>query len=62
MNKENRPLVTDDRLSLRNNQLKSKTSGKLPIIVSRGIYGMYLKSMKKSQKITTCNWLDLEKL
>ena len=29
----NRQLVTVDRLSLRNNQLKLKTSGELPIIL-----------------------------
>ena len=28
----------------------------------REIYGIYLKLPKKNQKITTCNWLDLETL
>ena len=46
-----------NRLSLRNNQLKFKRSGKLPIIF-RGIYRLYLKLVKKTRKVTTCNWLD----
>jgi hypothetical protein len=34
MNGENQPLVTDQPVeSLRNNQLKLKTSGKLPVIL-----------------------------
>ena len=46
------------QLSLRNNQSKSKTSRKLPII-SIGILGICLESMKKNRKITTQNWLAL---
>ena len=34
---ENRQLVTDDRLSLRNNRLKFKTAGKLPVILEEFI-------------------------
>ena len=45
-----------NRLSLRNNWLKFKTSGKLPII-SRGIYEIRLKLVKKNGKLTTCNRL-----
>ena len=28
----------------------------------RGIYSIYLKSLKKTRKMSTCNWLDLESL
>ena len=28
----------------------------------RGIYKVYLKIIKKIQKVTTCNWLDLKTL
>ena len=31
MNGENEPLVTDEQLSLKNNRLKFKTAGELPI-------------------------------
>ena len=51
-------------LSLRNNRLKFiKISGKLSIILDKSII-MYLKllKIKKKQKITTCNRLDLATL
>ena len=50
-----------NRLSLRNNWLKFKTSRKITHHF-RGIYRIYLSLVKKNQKITTCNRLDLETL
>jgi hypothetical protein len=41
-----------------NNQLRFRGSGNYPSL--RGIHGTYLKSMKRNQKITTINQLDLE--
>ena len=53
------PLVTDNQLSLRNNWLKVKTLEEL-LVIFRGIYRIYLKFMKKNQKMSTCNQLNLE--
>jgi hypothetical protein len=39
----------------------SKTSRKLPIVWEE-IMKTYRKSIKKNQKATSCNWLDLETL
>ena len=51
-------------LSLRNNRLKFKTSRKLPWIIPQKSLEESIeytsKIFKKIQKITTCNWLDLE--
>jgi hypothetical protein len=47
-----------NRLSLRNQQLKFKTSEKLPIILEKSLeYNLNL--IKKNQKIITCNGLGL---
>ena len=46
------PTVQMYRLRLRNNRLKFKTSEK--------IYAIFLTSVKKNRKITTCNRLDLK--
>ena len=46
-----------NQLSLREDQLKFKTLGKLAIVLGR-IHEIYLKSIKKNQKITTSNRLD----
>ena len=48
-----------NRLSLKNNQLKFKTSRHLPIVLDE-MNGMNLKLAKKHWNITTCNRLDLE--
>jgi hypothetical protein len=50
-----------NRLSLRNNWLNFKTSGKLLTILEE-IYGIYPNSMKKNWKMSTCNRLNLETL
>ena len=50
-----------NRLSLRNNQLKFKTLGKILLIIEE-FYRIYVKLLKKNQKFTTCNQLDLEAL
>ena len=50
-----------NRLSLRNNRLKFRDIRRITDHF-RGICRIYLKSVKKNQKITTCNWLDLETL
>ena len=61
MNGENRPLVTDEPVQLRNSRLKFKTSGKLPIISEESVeYTSHYQSALR--KITTCNRLDLETL
>ena len=49
------------QLSLRNNRFEFKTSGCLPIILEE-FRGIYLKLMKKNQKMSTCNQLDLATL
>jgi hypothetical protein len=50
--RENQPIVTNEhQLSLRNNPLKVKTSGKLPITL-QDVYGINLKSVKKNGKIS----------
>ena len=58
MNWENRPLVTDEPAEF----------GKLPVEVQdlrkiiddfRGVYEIYLTLIKKNQKISTCNQLDV---
>ena len=46
-----------NQLSLRNNWLKLKTSGNDQSF--RGIYGMYLKLVKKNRTMSTWNRLDL---
>ena len=50
-------------------QLDLQTLGSQPVMSKnlpnhcfRGIYGVYLKLVKKNQKITTCKRLDLETL
>ena len=51
-----------NRLSLRNNRLKFKSSGCL-LIVIEDFYGICLKLMKKNRKnMSTCDRLDLETL
>jgi hypothetical protein len=51
-------------LRLRNNQLKFQTpEKKLPIVFEECVYGMNLDSIENiDQKITMCNWLDLDTL
>ena len=64
LNGENQLLVTNEpfEFKLQNNQLKIKTSEEKKIlIIFIWIYGIYLKLIKKNQKITTCNQLDFEK-
>ena len=46
-----------NRLSLRNKRLTFETSGKL-LSHFRGIYGIYLKLVQESPKVSTCNRLD----
>ena len=46
---------------MKNNRLKFKTLEKLPINLEKNLR-IYLKLIKKNQKITTCNQLDLETL
>ena len=49
-------------LSLRNNRLKFKTARKLPIILG-GSYRIYHPNLiQESQRISTCNRLDLQRL
>ena len=50
-----------NRLSLRNNQLKFKNLGELPISFEE-IYETWLKLIKKNLNITTCRWSDLKTL
>ena len=50
-----------NRLSLRNNWLKFKAAGKLPIVL-RGIYRIYLNLVKENRRMSTCNRLDLQTL
>ena len=50
-----------NRLSLRNNRLKFKTSGELPVIWEESIEEYTSNEWKQNRKImSTCNWLDLE--
>ena len=58
---ENRQLVTDEPVSLRNNRLKFKTAGKLPIILEEFIeYTPIL--IQGTRRMWTCNQLDLPTL
>jgi len=51
------------RLSLRNNRLKFKTAGKLPIISEEFIeYTPISSNIGKTEDVSTCNWLDLQTL
>ena len=59
MNGENQPLVIDEPVGLKNNRLKFKMIGKLPIIL-KGIHRIHLNLMKNKRRISTCNWLNLE--
>ena len=46
-----------NRLSLRNNRLKFKSAGKLPIILEEFIE--YTSNLiKENRRMSTCNWLD----
>jgi hypothetical protein len=49
-----------NRLDLRNNRLKFRTSGKQPIFFEESI--QYISNRRKNRKMSTCNWLDLETL
>ena len=60
MVRTDRQLQTN-RLSMKKNMWKFKTSEKLLIIVEE--FAKYASNqVKKTEKITTCNWLDLETL
>ena len=50
-----------NRLSLRNNRLKFKTAGKLPIILEE-FYSMYPNLIKENLRMWTCHRLDLQTL
>ena len=48
MNGKNRQLVTDEPVEFRNNQLKIKTAGKLPILLEKSIeYSQFNKGKPK---------------
>ena len=51
-----------NRLSLRNNRLKMKTSRETPIILEEFIILNISQIIKRHQKMSTCNGLDLESL
>ena len=54
-------MIGENRLSLRNNRLKFKTVGKLPIDLEEYMeYTPYL--IKENQRLSTCNRLDLQTL
>ena len=59
MNKENWWLVIDKHVEFEKYELQDfrNLTGHF-----RGIYNIYLNSRKKIQKMSTCNWLDLETL
>jgi hypothetical protein len=57
MNGENWLLVTKEPVEFKNNQLKFKTLGK-EIHHFRGLYGIYIKLIKKNRRTPTCDWLD----
>ena len=48
----NRPSLRRDRLKFQ--ELRKST------VRFGGTYGIFLRSIKKYQNFTTCNWLDLE--
>ena len=50
-----------NRLSSRNNRLKFKTAGKLPIILEESIEYTQ-NSVKGNRRMSTCNRLDLQTL
>ena len=58
---ENRRLVADGPLSLRNNRLKSKTTRNLPIILEESTEHTS-NEQKQNRTMSTCNQLDLELL
>ena len=51
-----------NRLRLRNNRLKFKTSGKLPIILEEFIEEYTPNLINENQRMSTCNQLDLQSL
>ena len=51
-----------NQLSLRNNRLKFKTSGELPIVLEEYVEEYTLNEWKQHRKMSTCNRLDLESL
>ena len=59
MNRENQPLVIDEPVEFGISLVEVQDFGKITDQF-RGIYGIYLKLMKKLWKITTCNWMELE--
>ena len=48
--------------SLQINRWKLKTSRELPIILEESIEHTPSNEIKQTQKISTCNWLELEPL
>jgi hypothetical protein len=61
MNRDNGPLVTDEPVECKNQPVQVQNLRGITDFF-RETYGIYLKSIKKTQKITTCNRLDLETL
>ena len=61
MNRENRPLVTDELVELVNKPVQVQDFRKI-INCFRGIHRMYFELMKRNHKMSTCNGLDLETL
>ena len=61
MNRENRPLVTDEPIEFENQPIEVQDFKKITHHF-RGIYGIYFKLLTKNRKITACNQLDLETL
>ena len=57
---ENRQLVTDEPVSLRNNRLKFKMARELPIILEE--YMEYIPYNKKTRRMSTCKRLGLQTL
>ena len=62
LNEENRPLLTDEPVSLRNNRSKFKAPGQLHRC--RGMYGIYLQKTGRSQNVSRWTWKhwDLDRL
>ena len=61
MNRENQLLVTDEPAEFEKFLVDVQDFRKGPDRF-RGIYCLHLKLMKKNQKMSTCNQLDLETL
>ena len=58
LNGKNRTLITDEPVEFEKYLVQEQDFRKLTNHLG-GIYGIYLKWMKKTQKITKYNWLDL---